>query len=71
MKPAAIKHVPTFAWPVTWPRLSREGFVAWLLHMDAVHRQRHGLAQLDEHLLSDIGVSRADVEHELARPLAW
>ncbi len=71
MKPAANTHVPMFARPVTWPRLSRNRLVSVLLRLDAAHRQRHDLAQLDEHLLRDIGVSRADVERELARPLAW
>jgi uncharacterized protein YjiS (DUF1127 family) len=41
------------------------------VHLDAVHRQRHDLAQLDDHLLRDIGVTRAEVERELARPQAW
>jgi uncharacterized protein YjiS (DUF1127 family) len=71
MKFAESKHVPTFAWPVTWPRLSRKRLVALLLRLDAAHRQRHDLAHLDEHLLGDIGVTRADVERELTRPLAW
>jgi uncharacterized protein YjiS (DUF1127 family) len=71
MKTAANKHAPAIVWPLTWPRLSRDGFVAWLVHLDAVHRQRHDLAQLDDHLLRDIGVTRAEVERELARPQAW
>lgn len=31
-------------------------------------RQRHALMRLDDHLLKDIGVSRADAEHEAAKP---
>jgi uncharacterized protein YjiS (DUF1127 family) len=71
MKPTVNTHVPTFAWPVTWPRPSSKRLVDRLLRMDAAHRQRHDLAHLDEHLLGDIGVTRADVERELTRPLAW
>lgn len=29
---------------------------------------RRALAQLDDHLLHDIGLSRADVEHEASKP---
>ena len=31
-------------------------------------RQRRQLAELDDRLLRDIGVSRAEVEHEIAQP---
>lgn len=31
-------------------------------------RQRRDLAWLDEHLLQDIGVSRGEAEHEIAKP---
>ena len=31
-------------------------------------RQRHRLGQMDDHLLRDIGLSRADLEHESAKP---
>lgn len=32
------------------------------------HRQRRQLAQLEPHLLSDIGLSREQVQKEVARP---
>lgn len=32
------------------------------------HAQRHDLAQLDDHALQDIGLSRADVDREVAKP---
>jgi uncharacterized protein YjiS (DUF1127 family) len=31
-------------------------------------RQRHRLGEMDDHLLRDIGLSRADLEHEAAKP---
>lgn len=34
----------------------------------ARRRERLDLAQLDDHLLKDIGLSRADVERETAKP---
>ena len=31
-------------------------------------RQRHHLRELDDHLLRDMGISRADVEYEASKP---
>ena len=31
-------------------------------------RQRHRLGEMDDHLLRDIGLSRADLEHEIEKP---
>jgi uncharacterized protein YjiS (DUF1127 family) len=31
-------------------------------------RQRHHLGEMDDHLLRDIGLSRADLEHESSKP---
>ena len=31
-------------------------------------RQRHRLGEMDDHLLRDIGLSRADLEHESSKP---
>ncbi|THH35860.1 DUF1127 domain-containing protein [Aliishimia ponticola] len=38
-----------------------------LRHMYEVRRERHALSKLDDHLLNDIGVSRADAEDEAQR----
>ena len=34
----------------------------------ARERQRHHLRELDDRLLRDMGISRADVEHEASKP---
>ena len=39
-----------------------------LLRIDDRLRQRRALAALDDRLLQDIGLSRADVERECSRP---
>lgn len=38
---------------------------AWLVY--AVWKERRALASLDDRALKDIGLSRADVEHEVSR----
>lgn len=40
-----------------------------LLSMFAVARQRKQLADLDAHLLRDIGISEQDLSNEISRPL--
>jgi uncharacterized protein YjiS (DUF1127 family) len=52
------------------PRLAVRRLIAFLGELDARRRARARLAALDDHLLRDIGVSRADVAAELRRPLA-
>lgn len=44
--------------------------MARLLDLDALFRQRRQLRQLDDHRLSDIGLTRAEAEAEARRP-AW
>ena len=39
-------------------------FLSW----SARSRQRHALAALDDAMLKDIGLSRADIEFEAAKP---
>jgi uncharacterized protein YjiS (DUF1127 family) len=41
-----------------------ERVLSWL---ERVHQRRH-LAQLSDHMLKDIGLTRADVEAEMSKP---
>jgi len=57
------------------PLRLRPGLVAWLLRAielvldwQEVARQRRALLTLDERLLKDIGITRADAEREASRP---
>lgn len=52
------------------PTKSRQaGFFAVLGKMIAFTRQRRALGNLDDHLLSDIGVSRHQAQTEAKRPV--
>ena len=53
----------------------RPGPATWLFHAielvlgwREVARQRRAVLELDERLLKDIGITRADAEHEASRP---
>jgi uncharacterized protein YjiS (DUF1127 family) len=55
----------TTAWPAqTWVASAFEQALAWLERV----RQRRQLQQLGDHMLKDIGLSRADVEAEASKP---
>jgi uncharacterized protein YjiS (DUF1127 family) len=49
------------------PRLTVRGVLDFLAAADARHRTRMNLKQIDDHLLRDIGITRADVEAEVGR----
>jgi len=52
-----------------WPRLTVRGFLDRLVELDARSRNRMDLRALDDRILRDIGLTRADVAAELRRPL--
>lgn len=56
---------------VVRPRLAVRGLFARLLRYEARHRSRVDLKALDDTMLRDIGLTRADVDAELRRPLRW
>ncbi len=49
-------------------RLPRFALRARLRRWQALHRQRAALANLDDHLRRDIGLSEAELRREAARP---
>ena len=72
---AARLHVPAAHSPVTAPRdvLRRAwsgvvDFAATLSAWQERARQRRELMELDDHLLRDIGISRADAAKEAVKP---
>lgn len=52
-----------------WPRLAARGLLAFLIDLDARYRARVHLATLDDRMLRDVGITRADVGEALRRPL--
>ena len=44
------------------------GLLSCVLHRLEIARQRRQLARLDDYMLRDIGLSRADVEPEIKKP---
>ncbi len=52
--------------PLSRPRRS---FRALLKDMASLHRQRHALANLDPHLLRDVGITPEEARIEAARPV--
>jgi uncharacterized protein YjiS (DUF1127 family) len=66
------KYFPTFNWGnTTAPRLRRwstSEFVDMLLQFHERARERRALMALDDRLLKDIAVSRADAEREANKP---
>lgn len=50
---------------------SAAGFTGWLSRIAQWHqrwRQRQALASLSDHALQDLALTRADIEHEYAKP---
>jgi uncharacterized protein YjiS (DUF1127 family) len=57
-------HLPAHLVARGWFANASEQALAWLQRA----RQRRQLQQLGDHMLKDIGISRADVEAEVAKP---
>jgi uncharacterized protein YjiS (DUF1127 family) len=51
------------------PRLSVRSLVDAAMKIDARHRSRVHLLELDDRMLRDMGLTRADVDAELRQPL--
>lgn len=50
------------------PRLTLRTLVDRIVAADRTYRSREHLSRLDERMLRDMGVTRADVDHILGRP---
>jgi uncharacterized protein YjiS (DUF1127 family) len=51
------------------PRLPARGLLGFLAAVNDRARVRHQLTTMDDHILRDIGVTRADVLGEVRKPL--
>lgn len=51
------------------PALRRRSFFAPVLDLMALYRQRQRLAELPDHLLDDLGLTRESAREEATRPL--
>lgn len=58
-----------YAFPVR-TGAARPGLLAWLTQMIETRRTRHMLAEMDDRMLADIGLDRAQARIEADRP-AW
>ena len=74
-KSRALSDLRTAARPAPLLDISLKGLGALivkasdtLLDWQDRARQRHRLGEMDDHLLRDVGLSRADLEHESAKP---
>lgn len=47
----------------------RKGFVHWLHALNAAHKSRIALANLDAKARADVALSQGDIQRELSRPL--
>lgn len=66
----AVPQTPPLTLPTGTSLLALwRGGAARLSGLPALHRQRRALAALDDRLLADIGVTRAQVEAELDAPI--
>ncbi len=64
----------TSSWNVSMARLAitaswSRALILWLLDLSERRRQRATLMSLDDRLLKDIGLTRADAEREYDKPL--
>jgi uncharacterized protein YjiS (DUF1127 family) len=71
--PAAIRHLPTNSHsgqlsPLAWGRSIMQALGDRLRLWRSRSRERQSFAVLGERELHDLGLSRWDVEHEIAKP---
>ena len=57
--------------PATWRAAMADVVISavdYLARLQTRARDRHAIQLLDDHMLKDVGLSRADVEEELSKP---
>ena len=57
--------------PATWRAAMMDvviSAVEYLARLQARSRDRHAIQLLDDHMLKDVGLSRADIDEELSKP---
>lgn len=57
-------NIKVLSGPAARPRRRRMSLFDWL----ALARQRRALGRLDDHRLMDLGLTRAEADHEASRP---
>jgi uncharacterized protein YjiS (DUF1127 family) len=55
--------------PSSGVRHSLLAFLRWLAQVDRAYRERSYLAEMDDRILRDIGITRAEAEAEARRPM--
>ncbi len=53
------------------PRPTARAVLDFLAKADARYRARKQMRELDDHLLRDIGIARADLDAEISRTFPW
>lgn len=59
----------TTALPLRKSSVRATNILALVMKATAIRRERQQLSELDDHLLHDIGITRADAQSEATRPV--
>jgi len=68
MSTMSVRSVTTTARSLSRPASALGRLVGTLLVWQARSRERHALGSMDDHMLKDVGLNRADVSREADKP---